>query len=77
MCKAAKHGPWVQASILYMSTQMPDEFVTGDAVVVLGTDYDGKVGTVLRATDDENHYLIALEDGKEVILGADDLALRH
>ena len=56
---------------------MPDELVAGDAVVVLGTDYEGQVGTVLRATDDENHYLIALEDGKEVILGADDLSLRH
>ena len=56
---------------------MPDEFVSGDAIVVLGTDHDGKVGTVLRATDDEGHYLIALEDGTEVILGADDLSLRH
>ena len=56
---------------------MPDEFVAGDAVVVLGTPYDGKVGTVLRATDDDNHYLIVLEDGKEAILSVDELSLRH
>jgi len=60
-----------------MSTEMPDEFEAGDAVVVLGTPYDGKVGTVLRATDDDNHYLIVLEDGKEAILSVDELSLRH
>jgi hypothetical protein len=60
-----------------MSTEMPEQFRPGDAVLVLGTDYDGKVGTVLRPTDDDNHYLIALEDGTETILSADDLSLRH
>jgi len=62
---------------LFMNNEMPEEFEPGDAVVVLGTPYDGKVGTVLRPTDDENHYLIVLEDGREAILNADDLSLRH
>jgi hypothetical protein len=60
-----------------MSNEIPEEFEAGDAVVVLGTPYDGKVGTVLRPTDDENHYLIVLEDGREAILSAGDLSLRH
>jgi hypothetical protein len=60
-----------------MNNETPQEFETGDAVVVLGTPYDGKVGTVLRPTDDDNHYLIVLEDGREAILGADELSLRH
>jgi len=62
---------------VFMSTEMPDEFEAGDAVVVLGTPYDGKVATVLRATDDDNHYLVVLEDGKETVLSGDVLALRH
>jgi hypothetical protein len=60
-----------------MSAEIPDEFVSGDAVVVMGTAYDGKVATILRATDDENHYLVVLEDGQEAILSGDALALRH
>jgi len=60
-----------------MNNEVPDAFESGDAVVVLGTPYDGKVGTVLRQTDDENHYLIVLEDGREAILSGDDLTLRH
>jgi hypothetical protein len=60
-----------------MSTEIPDEFETGDAVLVLVGPYDGQVGTVLRATDDEDHYLVALEDGKEAILSGRDLSLRH
>lgn len=56
---------------------MPDEFESGDAVVVLGTPHDGKVGTVLRATDDEDHYLVVLEDGKEAILSVNQMSLRH
>jgi hypothetical protein len=60
-----------------MSTEIPQEFTMGDAVVVIGTPYDGKVGTVIRPTDDENHYLIALEDGRETVLNADELLPRH
>jgi hypothetical protein len=60
-----------------MSMEIPDEFETGDAVLVLVEPYDGQVGTVLRATDDEDHYLIALEDGKEAILSGRNLSLRH
>jgi hypothetical protein len=60
-----------------MNNEIPEEFEAGDAVVVLGTPYDGKVGTVLRPTDDDNHYLIVLEDGREAILSADKLSLRH
>jgi hypothetical protein len=60
-----------------MSAETPNEFEAGDAVVVFVTPYDGQVGTVLRATDDEDHYLVALEDGKEAILSGRDLSLRH
>jgi len=62
---------------LFMSTEMSGEYESGDAVVVLGTLNDGKVGTVLRATDNDDHYLVVLEDGKEEVVSADHLALRH
>ena len=62
---------------LFMSSEMSDQFEAGDAVVVLSTPHDGKVGTVLRETDDDNHYLIVLEDGKETILSGEQLVLRH
>lgn len=47
----------------------------GDAVLVIGTADDGKVGTILRLID--NQYLVALEDGSEVLLSADHLSLRY
>jgi hypothetical protein len=60
-----------------MNTEIPEEFESGDAILILGTNHDGKVGTVLRPSDDENHYLIVLEDGTEVILSANEMALRY
>jgi hypothetical protein len=59
-----------------MTTETP-EFSSGDAIVVLCPPYDGKVGTVLRPVDEDHHYLVVLEDGREAILSGDDLALRH
>jgi hypothetical protein len=58
-----------------MDTQ-DEHFAVGDAILVVGTDDDGKVGTILRRTGDDE-YLVALEDGVEVRLRASDLSHRH
>jgi hypothetical protein len=76
-CQTASFSRSEYDVYFFMNNEIPDEFEAGDAVVVLGTPYDGKVGTVLRQTDDENHYLIVLEDGRETILSGDALSLRH
>ena len=52
------------------------EFAVGDAVLVVGTDHDGKVGTILKVKGN-GRYLVALEDGTEVALSAGDLSLRR
>ena len=51
------------------------KFRTGDAIVVEGTEKDGKVGTVLKCIYDE--YLVALEDGAVVLLTEENLSFRH
>src|SRR5689334_21164893 len=60
-----------------MNNEMPQESEASDAVAVLRTTLDGKVGTVLRPTEDDCRYMIVLEDGREAILNAGDLSLRH
>ena len=50
-------------------------FASGDAILVVGSAYDGLVGTVLRRNGDR--YLVALEDGAEVVLTAEHLTLRQ
>jgi hypothetical protein len=51
------------------------KYSVGDAVIIDGTPHDGKVGTILQLVDDK--YLIALEDGAEVILPASNIRYRH
>jgi len=51
------------------------DFAVGDAVLVAGTKYDGKVGTILRCIYDE--YLVALEDGTQVLLSGENLYFRR
>jgi hypothetical protein len=58
-----------------METQGP-QFAVGDAVLVLGTANDGKVGTILRRIQ-EDEYLVALEDGTQVVLHSAELSLRR
>ena len=58
-----------------MQTDKP-VLAVGDAILVVGTAHDGKVGTILRVKGNDE-YLVALEDGTEVVLGAADLSLRR
>jgi hypothetical protein len=51
-------------------------FAIGDPIVVNGTLHDGKVGTIIRYAADQQ-YLVALEDGTEVVLDGDSLSPRH
>ena len=51
-------------------------FALGDAVLIVGTGHDGKVGTIIRV-DREKGYLVALEDGTESVFSAEELSLRQ
>lgn len=59
-----------------MLNRYPRDYAIGDAVLVVGTLDDGKVGTIIRLADDDQ-YIAALEDGAEVILDAESLTLRR
>ncbi|HYR84133.1 MAG TPA: hypothetical protein VE422_08655 [Terriglobia bacterium] len=59
-----------------MRTESPDKFAIGDAILVVGTGDDGKVGTIIRLAED-HQYVVALEDGTEVLLDAEDMTLRR
>jgi hypothetical protein len=52
------------------------QFAIGDAILVVGTRDDGKVGTIIRLADDQQ-YVVALEDGTEVLLRDEDMTLRR
>ena len=59
-----------------MRTESPYKFAIGDAILVVGTRDDGKVGTIIRLADNLQ-YVVALEDGTEVLLRAEDMTLRR
>ena len=59
-----------------MRTESHYKFAIGDAIVVVGTRDDGKVGTIIRLADNLQ-YVVALEDGTEVLLRAEDMTLRR
>jgi len=59
-----------------MWTESHYKFAIGDAILVVGTRDDGKVGTIIRLADNLQ-YVVALEDGTEVLLRAEDMTLRR
>ena len=59
-----------------MGTESHYKFAIGDAILVVGTRDDGKVGTIIRLADNLQ-YVVALEDGTEVLLRAEDMTLRR
>jgi hypothetical protein len=59
-----------------MRTESHYKFAIGDAILVVGTRDDGKVGTIIRLADNLQ-YVVALEDGTEVLLRAEDMTLRR
>jgi len=59
-----------------MWTESHYKFAIGDAILVVGTRDDGKVGTIIRLADNLQ-YVVTLEDGTEVLLRAEDMTLRR
>jgi hypothetical protein len=59
-----------------MRTESHYKFAIGDAILVVGTRDDGKVGTIIRLADNLQ-YVVTLEDGTEVLLRAEDMTLRR
>ena len=54
---------------------LEQKYAVGDEVIIEGTHDDGKVGTILQVVHDE--YLIALEDGTQVLLPARNIRFRR
>ena len=54
---------------------LEQKFAVGDSVIIEGTRDEGKVGTILKLVHDE--YLIALEDGTQVLLSGKNIRFRH
>ena len=59
-----------------MPADTPRQFAVGDAILVVGTRNDGKVGTIIRLAD-QGQYVVALEDGTEVLLRDEDMTPRR
>jgi hypothetical protein len=64
-----------RSAIVVMQDATPSKYSVGDAVIIEGTRDDGKVGTILKVVHEE--YLIALEDGTQVLLPAGNIRYRH
>ncbi len=49
-------------------------FTVGDAIIIVGTRDDGKVGTILKRVHDE--YLVVLEDGTQALVSEGNIRFR-
>ena len=56
-----------------------EEFKTGDSVLVVGTDHDGALGTIIAiaAGPDGLRYLVIFEDGKQSVFNVENLSHRR
>ena len=54
------------------------EFKVGDSVLIVGTDYDGELGTILRISDDPDNqrYLVVFETGVQKVFSSENLSHR-
>ena len=60
-----------------MSSQS-GEFKIGDSVMVVGTEHDGELDTVIGVAPGlEGRYLVAFENGKQAVLNAENLSHRR
>ena len=51
----------------------------GDSVLIVGTDYDGDLGTILRISDDPDNqrYLVVFETGVQKVFSPENLSHRR
>jgi hypothetical protein len=56
-----------------------EEFKVGDSVVVVGTDHDGELGTIIgiAAGPDGHRYLVVFENGKQNVFQVENLSHRR
>jgi hypothetical protein len=56
-----------------------EEFKVGDSVLLVGTDYEGELGTIIRiaAGPDGPRYIVVLETGKQHVFKPEALSHRH
>jgi hypothetical protein len=58
---------------------MSDEslaFQVGDSILVVGTDHDGELGTIIGISEDGLRYFVVFETGQKVVLSRDNLSHR-
>lgn len=55
------------------------EFKVGDSILIVGTDHDGELGTILRISDDPGNprYLVVFETGDQMVFSAENLSHRR
>jgi hypothetical protein len=55
------------------------EFKVGDSVLIVGTDHDGELGTIIRMSDDPDNqrYLVVFETGYQMVFSAENLSHRR
>ena len=61
-----------------MSSEV-EEFKVGDSVLIVGTDHDGELGTIIgiAASPDGQRYLVVFEDGNRSAFNAENLSRRR
>ena len=61
-----------------MSNELED-FKVGDSIVVVGTEYDGELGTILGVGDapEGRRYLVVFENGNKRVFTAENLSYRR
>jgi hypothetical protein len=57
----------------------PEEFKVGDSVLIVGTDHDGALGTIIGigAGTDGLRYRVIFEDGKQSVFNLENLSHRR
>ncbi|PYS50302.1 MAG: hypothetical protein DMG13_21260 [Acidobacteria bacterium] len=60
-----------------MSSQS-GEFKIGDSVMVVGTEHDGELATIIGAAPGlDGRYIVVFENGKQAVLNAENLSHRR
>jgi hypothetical protein len=59
-----------------MATELP-AFQVGDPVLIVDSEYDGELGTVLGISADGKQYMVVLENGARLVVSPENLSHRY
>lgn len=58
-----------------MDTEGP-EFHVGDQILIVESEHEGELGTVIAISDNGQRYLVVLENGTKMVFTAESLSPR-